>query len=134
MINPTDAGADAAGGNAPPGSRNARYAYLVGRLRNRQITMEEATELFTLMQASLSRSEAARMAALAQASAISTSSSPTPPPPPPPSAPMSGSSDDVLILGLLMMGAGAGLLSAMSRKIQEPAAAGTPPAKAPPPK
>ncbi|MGC2359611.1 MAG: hypothetical protein WA691_04825, partial [Thermoplasmata archaeon] len=51
-------------GSTDPGARNQRYNYLVGRLRNRQLTMEEATELFTLMQAMLARaSEIARTAA-----------------------------------------------------------------------
>jgi hypothetical protein len=119
MYTPSD---DAGTPGSAGGGRNGRYAYLVGRLRTRQITMEEATELFGLQQAALSRSEAARLAALAQASATSRASLSTPPPlPPPPSTPgmAAGGSDDFLIVALLAMGAGAGLLAAMTRKIQE---------------
>ena len=96
--------------------RNARYAYLVGRLRNRQMTMEEATELFGLMDGMLRTSEAARIALMR---------TPTPPPaestarprvaPPP----IGGGSDDLFLLGILAMGAGAGLLAAMTRRLQE---------------
>ncbi len=125
MYNPSDPTTDSAASTPSPGGRNARYAYLVGRLRNRQITMEEATELFNLMQASLSRSEAGRLAALAQASAAASTSTSTLPPPPPPPVAAGGSSDDFLILGLLTMGAGAGLLAAMTRKLQEPNAPAT---------
>ncbi len=64
-------------------TRNARYAYLVGRLRSRQITMEEATELFNLMQATLARTDAARLAALAQASASRAATTPSLRMPPP---------------------------------------------------
>ena len=103
-------------------SRNQRYAYLVGRLRNRQITMEEATELFTIMQSMIQTSEAARTALMR-----------VPPPPSPAglsaaaptstaSAPAGG--DDLLLVGLLAMGAGAGLLAAMTKRIQD----ATPPA------
>jgi hypothetical protein len=97
--------------------RNQRYVYLVGRLNNRQMTMEEATELFSMMQGMLRQSEAAR---LAMARAV-------PPPPPtggkerPPSgpAPAGGGSDDFFLLGILAMGAGAGLLAAMSKRLQD---------------
>jgi hypothetical protein len=108
------------------GGRNARYTYLAARLRNRQMTMEEATELFNLMQGMLQASEAAR-AALAR----------TPPPPPtpgvrptpiarpPPVTP--GSGDDLLLVGILAMGAGAGLLAAMTKRIQDVTAPSGPP-------
>lgn len=109
----------------PASSRNQRYAYLVGRLHNRQITMEEATELFTIMQATIQSSEAARVALMR---------TPQPPSPvgpgvtaPPPSAPAPSGGDDLLLVGLLAMGAGAGLLAAMTKRIQEatpPAASG----------
>jgi hypothetical protein len=101
---------------APPPDRNARYAYLVGRLRSRQITMEEATELFNLMQAAVSRAEAARLAALAQ------SAPPAPTgaqPVVPGSSPSGGSGDDLLLVGMLAMGAGVGLLAALTKRIQE---------------
>ena len=55
-------GGGSAGGSG--GGPNARYAYLVARLRNRQMTMEEATELFNLMQGMLQTSESARVALL----------------------------------------------------------------------
>ena len=105
-------------------ARNQRYTYLVGRLHARQITMEEATELFNLMQSMLQSSEAAR-AALVRA---------VPPPPVAgvpgavprvaagPAGPSAG--DDLLLVGLLAMGAGAGLLAAMTKRIQD----ATPPA------
>jgi hypothetical protein len=123
---------------APTGSdaqRNARYAYLVGRLRSRQITMEEATELFGIMQGLLRTSEAARLAALARVTAAA------PPPPavgPTPSGRMGAPSappattpgDDLFLVGLLTMGAGAGLLAAMARRLSEgPAPAPRPPAR-----
>jgi hypothetical protein len=90
------------------------------------MTMEEATELFNIMQAMLQTSEAARAALLR-----------TPPPPSamapahPPSAPRAppapgGGGDDLLLVGLLAMGAGAGLLAAMSKRIQDGAAPPSP--------
>ena len=112
----------AAPGQPSPGRdavRNARYAYLVGRLQNRQMTMEEATELFTIMQGMLQTSEAAR-AALARA-AVPPPVIPgqVPPPARPAPAPVSGTSDDLFLVGLLAMGAGAGLLAALSKRIQD---------------
>jgi hypothetical protein len=104
-------------GTPDAGTRNQRYNYLVGRLRNRQLTMEEATELFTLMQAMLARAnELARVAAY-RASPASAGAS-TPPPPPSPAAP--SSSDDLLLVGILAMGAGAGLLAALARRMGDP--------------
>ncbi|HYA11301.1 MAG TPA: hypothetical protein VEH10_06515 [Thermoplasmata archaeon] len=105
---------------APPGApeaqRHARYNHLLGRLRSRQITMEEATELFALMQAMLRASElAARRAATAP---TVPSAAPAAPAayrgrvPGPSSAP-----DDMFLVGLLAMGAGAGLLAAMARRL-----------------
>jgi hypothetical protein len=83
--------------------------------------MEEATELFTLMQGMLARAnEVARAAAYR---------SPTPPSPtgagsalpPPPRALAAGSSaDDLLLVGILAMGAGAGLLAALSKRMGDP--------------
>lgn len=115
-----------AGGGSGDATRNARYAYLVGRLRNRQMTMEEATELFSVMQGMLQTSEAARAVLMR---------SPPPPPsaarpaaaPRPPAAPTAGG-DDLLLIGLLAMGAGAGLLAAMTKRFQELSA---PPGPAP---
>jgi len=97
--------------------RNVRYSFLLGRLRNRQITMEEATELFELMQTMLRMSEAARLAATRTPAA---SLAPTAPPrlTTAPAAP-SSSSDDLFLLGLITMGAGAGLMTAVARRLTE---------------
>ncbi|HKV89927.1 MAG TPA: hypothetical protein VJQ43_01885 [Thermoplasmata archaeon] len=95
----------------------SRYAYLVSRLRSRQITMEEATELFALQQTMI-----------AHASVPDRPSSPpedSPTEPPPPSAPGPGGmapgafSDENIAMGLLAMGAGAGLLAAVVKRAQE---------------
>jgi hypothetical protein len=111
---------------APPatgagGAPNARYAYLVGRLRNRQITMEEATELFGIMQAMLRSAETARQLAIR---AIQVAPPPPPvggptAPPPTPVRALANTSDDFLLMGILAMGAGAGLLAALTKRIQE---------------
>jgi hypothetical protein len=97
-----------------PATGNARYVYLLTRLRSRQITMEEATELFALQQGML-RNALARI----------------PAPPPrrsddgsPLTPPTSGSgpmalgtmSDDGFALSLLALGAGAGVLAAVLKK------------------
>ncbi|MGA8711341.1 MAG: hypothetical protein WB786_08990 [Thermoplasmata archaeon] len=110
-------GGGSAGGSG--GGPNARYAYLVARLRNRQMTMEEATELFNLMQGMLQTSESARVALL-RIPASPSSLAPAHPPPAArtPPAP-GGSGDDFLLLGILAMGAGAGLLAAMTKRIQD---------------
>jgi hypothetical protein len=107
-----------------PGStaqQNTRYAYLVGRLRTRQITMEEATELFGLMQGMLRTSEQARL--IAQRAATSASPAPLPGPgaaaPRTPPSAVSGTSDDLFLVGLLAMGAGAGLMAAMAKRLQD---------------
>lgn len=120
--------ANSTAGPAPSGP-NQRYNFLVGRLRNRQITMEEATELFALMQTMIARAtEAARVAAFR---APAPAAAPPPPAGGPALAPrtppaVAGSSDDFLIVGLLAMGAGAGLLAALSKRIGD----ATPPAPA----
>ena len=113
----------------PPGGFTPRYVYLISRLRGRQITMEEATELFGIMQG---------MIRAAQQSA--------PPPPPMPGAgpsegrtqpapPAPGGSitsalgenaDWLLLLGL---GAGAGLGAALVKRMSEGPPA-TPPTQA----
>ncbi len=112
-------GAGGASGNSSStdaGSRSSRYNYLVGRLRGRQITMEEATELFTLMQGMIARAnDAARAAAYRPAVAVPPGTAPAPPPPP--GLPATSSADDFLLVGLLAMGAGAGLLAAISKRI-----------------
>lgn len=108
---------------APPPATSARYAYLVGRLRARQITMEEATELFGIMQGMLRESLAVR----ARLEGARTKGAPSPPPPAPaaaptapsPTAPVRGAppADDLLLLGLLALGAGAGLGAAFARRL-----------------
>jgi hypothetical protein len=104
----------------PPAAQSpSRYAYLVSRLRNRQITMEEATELFALQQTLIARASVMNVA-------------PSPPPvdsqdstvPEPPArtstAPSSlAISDETLTLTLLAMGAGAGLLAAILKRAQD---------------
>ncbi len=128
------ASSDAASAPSTTG-RSPRYVYLVGRLRQRQITMEEATELFALMEVAIGQAEAARRAALAAAVPSSRPAYDTPPIPAPPigaTTPV-GSGDEFLVMGLLMMGANAGLLSAITRRMQEGArpAAGAAPESAP---
>ena len=66
--------------------RRIRYNHLVERLRNRQVTMEEATELFGLMQGMLRASEAARVA-LAAAAASGGTQPPSSPAHPNPASP-----------------------------------------------
>ncbi len=104
---------------------NARYNYLVGRLRSRQITMEEATELFGLLQGMLARSEAGRQALMAASRTRGLSGGAPPTPAAPKVVAASGGSDDMVVFGLLAMGAGAGLIAALSKRIQE----GAPPPK-----
>ena len=104
-------------GSATSAQRNTRYAYLVGRLRNRQMTMEEATELYGIMDGMLRTSEAARAALVRSSSTVvAVEAAPRPKPAaPPPSA----GSDDFLLMGILAMGAGAGLLAAMSKRLSD---------------
>jgi hypothetical protein len=93
------------------GLANPRYVYLIGRLRNRQITMEEATELFTFQQQLLSAAMAPR----------ATTSSPSRPPSAVPTGPSQAVvfNDEGLALSLLAMGAGAGVLAAVLKRAQE---------------
>ncbi len=119
---------DASGTAGPPGAQNARYAYLVARLRNRQVTMEEATELFGIMQGMLRTSELARQAAQRAASAMSAIPEKAAPAPSPSPVPAPAGGDDLFLVGLLAMGAGAGLLAAMTRKIQDLTPSAPPPA------
>ena len=100
-------------------ARNARYTHLVGRLHSRQITMEEATELFQIMQNLLQTSEAARLALMRTPSAVAPSARLPPPPPERAAVAASAAGDELLLVGLLAMGAGAGLLAAMTKRIQD---------------
>ncbi len=115
-------GVDAASGappattsGAPEAQRQARYNYLVGRLRARQVTMEEATELFGLMQAAIRSSEVARRALTLAAGAAAPQAGGGFVAPRVAAAP--SGSDDLFLIGLLAMGAGAGLLAAMAQRI-----------------
>jgi hypothetical protein len=104
----------ASGISATPAS-SPRYIYLVARLRNRQITMDEATELFGLQQSTMS---ALLTRAQAEPSATASLSQPTPTAP---SAAASGPvlSDDTVWLGLLAVGAGAGLFAALLQRARD---------------
>ena len=121
-------GSDSAPSVAPPpaheAQRQARYNYLVGRLRGRQITMEEATELFAVMQTMIRASETARRSSMAPTPAALPHPRHPSPPPPAPSA-----SDDLFLVGLLAMGAGAGLLAAMARRLADATPPTAPPSK-----
>lgn len=92
---------------------NPRYVFLLGRLRNRQITMEEATELFSLQQQMLASLAAARSAAPSTAgAAVPRVAGPAP-------SEAIAFTDEGLMLGLLAMGAGAGILAAVMKRAQE---------------
>ena len=103
---------------SPTGQRNQRYVYLVARLRNRQMTMEEATELYALMDGMLRASEAARIALMRAPPppTVERAAAPLAPKPPPPAA---SAGEDFFLLGILAMGAGAGLLAAMTKRMQD---------------
>ncbi|MHB1434605.1 MAG: hypothetical protein ACYCPN_00175 [Thermoplasmata archaeon] len=121
---PTPAGGSGSDAMAAHTS-NPRYVYLVTRLRTRRITMEEATELFDLMNA-LVRDAQAR-------SAVAPSPpSPTLPSPSPAPRPVASVwNDDNLGFALLFLGVGAGLLAAGAKKIRDPprASGGAPPSR-----
>jgi hypothetical protein len=113
-----DAGSPSGGaGSTDTSGRTQRYNYLVGRLRNRQITMEEATELFTIMQTMLARANELARAAAFRAPAATPAIPGTAAPTAPRLAPAPASADDFLVFGILAMGAGAGLLAALSKRI-----------------
>ncbi len=105
--------------DAAPGSGNPRYVYLIQRLRGRQITMEEATELFALMDGMIRISES-RLAMVIS----STTSGPAPsrlgrPRLGLPRLGGAGVPDDLLWLAILGAGAGAGVLAAIAKKAGE---------------
>lgn len=79
--------------------------------------MEEATELFTIMQEELAASEAARLALSRSPASARTVF--VPPPETLPRPALSAGGDELLLVGLLAMGAGAGLLAAMTKRIQD---------------
>ena len=105
--------------SSPGGQRNQRYTYLVARLRNRQMTMEEATELYTLMDGMLRASEAARLAVMRTPAAPMPERAALPIPKAAPAATAPSAGDDFFLLGILAMGAGAGLLAAMTKRMQD---------------
>jgi len=110
---------------APQEAEAPRYQYLVGRLRNRQITMEEATELFAIQRQQVSVL-LARTNALA-AAAASPSLVPRMPRPvarptiPPPGVPVAIENLDLWGEGLIFLALGAGLLAALMKRSQGPA-------------
>lgn len=123
MFPPEPPMAPSASRSPAPGAASPRYVYLVGRLRARQITMEEATELFGIMQGMLreslavrARLEGARTRGAPPAPAPAPSSAPATPPPAPASR-GTPPADDLLLLGLLALGAGAGLGAAFARRL-----------------
>ena len=129
MYTPTDA-------TEPPvpvtatsaGQGTSRYVYLVARLRNRQITMEEATELFSIQQAMIRR-----VPPPPPTDDSGTGSLPAPPPEPNAATGLTVPSvDDALWMTLLTMGAGAGVLAAIFKRAQEgPRPEGTAPSGSP---
>ena len=119
------------------GAAAGRRTYLVHRLVNKQITMEEATELFSLMSREL---EALRKQAIA--------GRPVPPPPegkPPPPPPgwsgrpagLTENLEEILLFGgpllgvlaALMKRSGVDLLSGVRETASAPKGRGTPPAR-----
>ncbi|MFI5418309.1 MAG: hypothetical protein ACHQ2Y_05380, partial [Candidatus Lutacidiplasmatales archaeon] len=102
-------------------SSNPRYAYLLQRLRGRQITMEEATELFAIQQALISAptATATEPSPTDDAGAPPATGSPGRPGIPPAGALVAASADDLLWMSLLTMGAGAGVLAAVLKRAQE---------------
>lgn len=139
----------------PPGdsgedlTSNPRYAYLVSRLRNRQITMEEATELFALQQRQVRALQVRTNQLVAAAAAAppppeSPRLVPTVVPTPSPAARSAApaASGDFLAEGILFASVGAGLLAALIKRAQAeppgpspsgaaPSPPPSPPAKAP---
>lgn len=119
---PRMAGSPATAPNPALAPSPARYVYLIGRLRGRQITMEEATELFQIQQQMVARAQAI-------ANATAAAAAPIPPPPPaagaPKAAPRTASTtaaagtDDLLWESLPVLAAGAGILAAVLKRAQE---------------
>jgi hypothetical protein len=105
-----------------------RYQYLVSRLRNRQITMEEATELFAIQRqqvAALIARTNALAAAAASPSMVPRVSRPVARPmtPPPPTAATGLESLDPWGEGLIFLALGAGLFAALLKRATGPAPA-----------
>lgn len=101
---------------ANPGS-NARYVYLLSRLRNRQITMEEATELFAIQQGMIRRAPSAPPSAPpTPPDTAATEDSATAVPPAPAATQPFAINDETFALALLAFGAGSGFLAAVAKK------------------
>ncbi|MGI0132926.1 MAG: hypothetical protein ACREDK_07560 [Thermoplasmata archaeon] len=99
-----------------PQDTSSRFVYLITRLRARQITMEEATELFAIQQQMIRR---APPPAPTDDSATS-STTPTPPAPSPADLTVGMPSvDDALWMTLLTLGAGAGVLAAILKRARD---------------
>ncbi len=97
----------------------ARYAYLVTRLRNRQITMEEATELFSLMDETIRMLRSATLRMPSSPAPRSTPAGSAPAPATSSGIPTGIGADDLLTAGVLMIGAGAGIAAALRRRALE---------------
>ncbi len=98
-----------------PPTANPRYVYLVTRLRNRQITMEEATELFNLMQTMLRAAAVPPPTAPKTPTAITIGSSG------PSGGPGgAGLGEDAYWISILALGAGAGLGAAVVKRLMGP--------------
>jgi hypothetical protein len=136
VYNPSAAGNPPSAPSPPPApsppdaeepSGAPRYQYLVSRLRNRQITMEEATELFAIQRqqvAVLLARTNALAAAAATPSLTPRTIRPVPRPPPPgQSVAVPGEGFDLWGEGLLFLALGAGLLAALFKRSQGPAPA-----------
>jgi hypothetical protein len=96
-----------------------RYAYLAGRLRERQITMEEATELFGILQGALSAAFAPPTPARESAAVAGGPPSGPAVAPPRAGSPVFTLTDEDLGIGLIALGAGAGLLAAVLKRAAE---------------
>lgn len=94
----------------PTAGSSARYVYLLSRLRTRQITMEEATELFSIQQG---------MIRAAPSRAEPTEGGPGGGPGPAAGRPAPAVSDDSLAMGLLALGTGAGVLAALLKRAKD---------------
>ena len=106
-----------------------RYPYLVSRLRNRQITMEEATELFAIQRQQV-RSLVTRTNALVAAATSSPATVRVPRAPPRPSTPampVGIENVDPWGEGLLFLALGAGILAALLKRSQGPTPGGSRP-------
>jgi hypothetical protein len=112
---------------SPQRAPSPRYAYLVARLRGRQITMEEATELFQIQQQLIQ----------GMLPPAGTAAAPSQAAPAQPSAPGSGLnlrlSDDTVGVGLIALGAAAGLLAAMLARAESNRRSPSPLTRTPPP-